>query len=726
MKTPTVFGLLDCPPDEFLFDASRVPLRCFYVLYFVSSIGTCMQFVPFNSAVESGVVSFGAVCVGLLSTILTRHIRLARTINFCALLGVTLVSYRIGLLIENELARQRTAAMNVVIWKVVPGFFSLPHRDCVGFLLWSFILDLGSGYALARLYGDEYTVARGVNSFVWCVIYLIVAFLQLSWLALLYKTKQGLLAEQTAFNGLLSIVCDCHISIDGNGDTVLRSHPWFDAIVGEVMQGRELSGWLNMSEDETCRLQSAMKRAFEEPVLLPISIRPQNQKPQDLELLIVKRDHEMASSFSFLVGIRASDTEQSTLSSKAKTIEDRGVLEKDLLDIDALKPYFNDDGCSSHIDETASVGNSTTVTGQCFETLVGALRSGDKDITKTCLQRISMIGMEQKWLVPLSSVKLDPESVLGTGGFGIVVRGNIFGADVAVKVLSTSGAELEKRLPSLLNEIRVLRGIHHPNVVQFQGACFDPATTELGLIFERVRGIDLDNFICGPPQTPEDTCNRLFLLSDVSCALRYLHAQSPPIVHGDLKSSNVMVESQGWEETHRPRAKLLDFGLSRFATRNASAVGGTPQWIAPEVLRNLKIILKPNTDVFSFGRLLAFFHTGMKPFAGMGRKKLIDHLRRGVHEDSQWGDVVKPLAENSKDLFIRCVSSNPELRPSMEEMHVSILAWISQTNNLEANTEGVSWKEGLRLLRASIAKANEISNAAKTDAHPAPKSILTL
>eukprot|EP00927_Polykrikos_kofoidii_P005855 TRINITY_DN12340_c0_g1_i2.p3 TRINITY_DN12340_c0_g1~~TRINITY_DN12340_c0_g1_i2.p3 ORF type:complete len:111 (-),score=18.19 TRINITY_DN12340_c0_g1_i2:28-360(-) len=110
----------------------------------------------------------------------------------------------------------------------------------------------------------------------------------------------------------------------------------------------------------------------------------------------------------------------------------------------------------------------------------------------------------------------------------------------------------------------------------------------------------------------------------------------------------------------------------------------------------------------------------------MGRKKLIDHLRRGVHEDSQWGDVVKPLAENSKDLFIRCVSSNPELRPSMEEMHVSILAWISQTNNLEANTEGVSWKEGLRLLRASIAKANEISNAAKTDAHPAPKSILTL
>ena len=54
----------------------------------------------------------------------------------------------------------------------------------------------------------------------------------------------------------------------------------------------------------------------------------------------------------------------------------------------------------------------------------------------------------------------------------------------------------------------------------------------------------------------------------------FLHASSPPVVHGDLKAMNVLVDS-------RFRAKVSDFGL---ATKY-KACAGTPYWMAPEVLR---------------------------------------------------------------------------------------------------------------------------------------------
>ncbi len=56
---------------------------------------------------------------------------------------------------------------------------------------------------------------------------------------------------------------------------------------------------------------------------------------------------------------------------------------------------------------------------------------------------------------------------------------------------------------------------------------------------------------------------------------RFLHASDPAVVHGDLKSMNVLVDS-------RFRAKVADFGLSI----KYKACAGTPYWMAPELLRS--------------------------------------------------------------------------------------------------------------------------------------------
>jgi serine/threonine protein kinase len=65
-----------------------------------------------------------------------------------------------------------------------------------------------------------------------------------------------------------------------------------------------------------------------------------------------------------------------------------------------------------------------------------------------------------------------------------------------------------------------------------------------------------------------DWSKRLAVIRDVARALAFLHAEcQPPVVHGDLKPSNVLLDADF-------RAKLADFGLARFKTPDAVAASG--------------------------------------------------------------------------------------------------------------------------------------------------------
>jgi len=215
-----------------------------------------------------------------------------------------------------------------------------------------------------------------------------------------------------------------------------------------------------------------------------------------------------------------------------------------------------------------------------------------------CLETIADIGRREHWLIDVEHLRLMPHWILGKGSMGVVVAADFHGTTVAVKVAVSGDDSLAApadKLPNLANELCILRKIRHPNIAAFHGACVDPESGELAIVLEHVRGIRLARFVAGDDGRG-GTCSfvdRHRVLLDVCSALRYLHAQSPCIVHGDLKDSNVLVGCLPLG----PQARLLDFGLSRVLTRCAKPCGGTLLWTAPEVI--CRVEPAASADVFS-------------------------------------------------------------------------------------------------------------------------------
>ena len=173
---------------------------------------------------------------------------------------------------------------------------------------------------------------------------------------------------------------------------------------------------------------------------------------------------------------------------------------------------------------------------------------------------------------PTEDLKLDHGDCLGAGTFGVVHGASYLGTPVAVKV--SRGAEVQdhaRHLIALTNELRILRHIRHPNIVLFHGACLLAGGGGLAVILERVTGQRCDDF-CAMPASIAPPSHRLQVLMDICRAVCYLHGQDPVIIHGDLKPSNIMV--QLGSASVRPRAILLDFGLSRLLTPSAKALSG--------------------------------------------------------------------------------------------------------------------------------------------------------
>eukprot|EP01018_Ginkgo_biloba_P013382 Gb_10076 [translate_table: standard] len=165
-----------------------------------------------------------------------------------------------------------------------------------------------------------------------------------------------------------------------------------------------------------------------------------------------------------------------------------------------------------------------------------------------------------------------------------------------------------------------MKKLRHPNVLLFMGAVASPE--RLCIVTEFLpRGSLFRLFQRNTPGM--DWRRRARMALDIARGINYLHHCHPPIVHRDLKSSNLLVD-KNWT------VKVGDFGLSRLrhATFLTAKSGkGTPQWMAPEVLRNEPSNEK--SDIYSFGVILWELATEKVPWSGLNPMQMNANILLG-------------------------------------------------------------------------------------------------
>ena len=205
-------------------------------------------------------------------------------------------------------------------------------------------------------------------------------------------------------------------------------------------------------------------------------------------------------------------------------------------------------------------------------------------------------------------------SKIGEGGMGVVYRARdeVLHRDVALKVV-TKGAGLDQPGgQNLLHEARASSALSHPNICTIHEV--GETGSELYIVMELVEGKPLSLLIGDTGLAIESV-----LRYGVQIANALGRAHDRGIVHRDLKSTNVVVTSEGL-------VKVLDFGLAKrvgsgifegstqsFETDD-SMVSGTLPYMAPEVLRGEGADYR--SDLWALGVVLYEAASGCLPFEG--------------------------------------------------------------------------------------------------------------
>ncbi|KEH19877.1 LRR receptor-like kinase family protein, putative [Medicago truncatula] len=195
-------------------------------------------------------------------------------------------------------------------------------------------------------------------------------------------------------------------------------------------------------------------------------------------------------------------------------------------------------------------------------------------------------------------------NLLGRGGFGSVYRGNLRNDEmIAVKVIDLQS---EAKAKSFDVECNATRNLRHRNLVKIICSCSNLDFKSLVMEFMSNGSVDkwlyLNNCCLSFLQ-------RLNIMIDVASALEYLHhGSSIPVVHCDLKPSNVMLDKNMVAHVSDfGIAKLIDEGRSKCHTQTFPTIG----YIAPEY--GSKGIVSVKGDVYSYGIMLMEILTRKKP-----------------------------------------------------------------------------------------------------------------
>ncbi|MED6111401.1 hypothetical protein PIB30_051977 [Stylosanthes scabra] len=259
---------------------------------------------------------------------------------------------------------------------------------------------------------------------------------------------------------------------------------------------------------------------------------------------------------------------------------------------------------------------------------------------------------------------------IGTGAYGSVYRAQLpSGKIVALKKLHQVESQNPSFDKSFRNEVKMLSQIVHRNIVKLHGFCLHNRC--MFLVNEYMERGSLFYALSIDDEAKElSWSKRVNIIIGTANALAYMHHDcSPPIVHRDVTSSNILLNS----ELH---AVVSDFGTARILdpdSSNRTLQVGTYGYLAPELAYTMRVTEKG--DVYSFGVV------ALETLMGRHPKELILSLLDSCNnknimvKDLLDSRIRIPLCQRDTEAIVQvvklalaCLRSNPKLRPSMQQV----------------------------------------------------------
>ena len=268
------------------------------------------------------------------------------------------------------------------------------------------------------------------------------------------------------------------------------------------------------------------------------------------------------------------------------------------------------------------------------------------------------------------------EHIIGRGGHGVVYLGKL--EDNTAVAIKKSKMMDERESKEFAREMAIFSQINHINVVKILGCCVEVEVPKL--VYEFVPGGTLFDLIHGGKgRNPISLWVSLRIAKEVAEALAYLHSYaSPPILHKDVKTSNVLLDENN-------KAKISDFGASSVAPVDeyeiATVVQGTCGYLDPEYLQTYHFTDK--SDVYSFGVILVELLTRRKPLQLLGPEDqkglattFISFLNQGKLENIIELEILEEAdgetLRHISHLAGRCLCVKRTDRPTMKEVSMAL------------------------------------------------------
>jgi serine/threonine-protein kinase len=258
--------------------------------------------------------------------------------------------------------------------------------------------------------------------------------------------------------------------------------------------------------------------------------------------------------------------------------------------------------------------------------------------------------------------------VLGVAGESPVcrvykVRNEQLGSVMALKLLKDEFATSDAANRQFQREISAAVTLCHPNIVPVygHGRLDNGAVFVVEKLCDGARNLSQIVRDDGPLESAR-AANLFVQIADAMA-----HAHSKAVVHGDLKPSNIVVQSGQTDEEET--ASVIDFGIATVLQSARSAVSdvkstgeifGTPEYMSPE--QCLGEPLDQRSDIYSFGCLMYETLVGRAPFRGINPVQIIMQHLTGAFPGFDDALRQRPLAADLEMIIKKCLEKDAAMR----------------------------------------------------------------